>query len=349
MTADREAQSFIGVEIPDDPEDEVIMTIPWVEALMPALEVIGKGLEKYKNPYTARQQLNFMGQERIDEIALYLVWWKDYREPQARMPTPRQWFAAGYLWRSTLIAESVREVKDPLVKNRLERMRNYIADGNGRWADIHAQTEKEADALMITWDLAKAENSTSKPVVDPPALVTAEPKQVQPIQPLKKPVLKPKRPVSATPRPVIRAKRKKSAGWKRPEMVNGRYPIMGTKLTYLTLGEWIACVEKLRAYAEKKELSEKRKNEFLEKAVKSLSPTVIRAEADLEVLYEGIQGLEVLRPLQPAVVGMLVNICRIAETEVKNAMIRKASENVEAPVVVKRPVERLVFGQPSPT
>ena len=106
-------------------------------------------------------------------------------------------------------------------------------------------------------------------------------------------------------------------------------------------------MEKLRSYAERKELSEKRKNEFLEKAVKSLNPVVIRAEDDLEVLYEGIQGLEVLRPLQPAVVGMLVNICRIAETEVKKRMIRKASEKVEAPVVVKRPKERLVFGRDS--
>ena len=153
-----------------------------------------------------------MGNERIDEIALYLVWWKEYRDPQARMPTPRQWFAAGYLWRSTLIAESVREVKDPLVKNRLERMRNYIADGNGRWADIHAQTEKEADALMVTWDLAKAESATAKSVVDPPALVTAVPKPVQPVPSLKKPVLKPKRPVSATPRPVIRAKAEEACG-----------------------------------------------------------------------------------------------------------------------------------------
>ena len=103
-------------------------------------------------------------------------------------------------------------------------------------------------------------------------------------------------------------------------------------------------MKKLRAYVERKELPEKRKNEFLEKAVKSLQPMVIRAEDDLEVLYEGVQLLEGLRPLQPALVGSLIGICRIAETEVKKGMMRKAREMVEAPVVVERPKERLARG-----
>ncbi len=353
---DEAAQSFIGVDVSLDHEDEVLVMPPWVKALWPALEAIAHGIAKHKNPYKARQMLNFIGDGRVDELKLYQEMWHTHGNDKADVPTDRQLMVAGFLWRSALIADSVREIRDPIPENRLTRLLGYITAGDGRWATIQEQVDKEAAALMKILDLSCADSvdtdvvhatldkTDSVEVVVQAKPSEPEPKPVvaQPVPKMKVPVTKPKSPpVKVTPRPVIRAKRKAQPVWQPPQPVNGRYAIMGTKLSYGTLEEWLECVQKLQQYAQAKALSDKKRDEFLAKAMRSLNPKVIHAEKEIDKLDESELVFLKLRYLNLNMFGFLASNFGRAKFNLKH----QEKEREKKVVVSAKPKKRLVFGQ----